>query len=249
MSDANPWQYSDSPGDDRYPDVVILDDSKGRIEFRPEEFFGWRHVWKLRLLSALLVYVFSGIIGLSFLLNIISLPWSNGYLFFLGILLLILSLLVFFLFIPWWAYPNFLVPRIISKFHKITPGKGYICQFTTRPSRYKGLRKLENADDLGVLYLEDDHLLFEGDHTTAVIPYSCTESVDLKNAGFARSGWLGYYLRIYLTQEAGQPFQYILIGDRAAKTLLGSYRTICKIRDEIKESRKTSCPKNSSPKR
>lgn len=244
MSDVNPYQYSETPGDDHYPEVVLLDDAGGRIEFRPEVFYDWKQVLRHGCLTGVLQTIISLMLGIVIAISF-ELIWSsfipsrvgNWYLpiRFLGIILLVLLLITFSL-IPWWANLNGFLPRIISKFHKITLGQGHICQFTTHPSRYKGIRRLEDADDIGVLYLEDGHLLYEGDHTTAFLPYSCIESAKLINAG-ARSMWLLYYLRIDLVHEIRQPFQYIFIGDRAAKTLLGSYRTIRRIQKEIEAKR------------
>ncbi|MCL2117463.1 MAG: hypothetical protein FWH27_03445 [Planctomycetaceae bacterium] len=231
MSDINPYRYSEEPpGDDSYPKAVILDGGNGRIEFRPEKFFGWREILKCGCFIGLMLLIIDYVLVLGFVLLVYFFVTKNWYLINLGVgVLLLLALYLF----PWWGAPNCPIPRIISKFYKIASGKGYISQFTTYPSRYKGLRRLEDADDIGVLYLNDDHLHFEGDHTMAVIPYSCIESVDLKNIGFFRGLCLVYHLQVELSQVSGQPFQHILIGDRAAKTLLGSYRTICKIRDDI----------------
>ena len=195
MSDANPYQYSETPGDDHYPEIVLLDDAGGRIEFRPEVFFSLKLILKLACFVFPIGIIAGMALGLAPFLLVASLFDKVWYLHFriLGVVFLIPSLFVIY-FMPWLQFPNCFIPRIISKFHQITPGKGYLCQFTTHPSRYRKLRALlDNSDDIGVLYLEDDHILFEGDHTTAVIPYSCIESAVLKNAGFLRSSCLAYY--------------------------------------------------------
>ena len=235
MPDTNPYQYSESPGNDRYPNAVVFCDGRGRMEFRPERYFGWLQILGFGCLAVPVGLVVGMMIGsLVFGVPRFFTDGQNwGYLLVGAVLLLLILPAIYFM--PWWGFPNALVPRIIAKFHKTPLEKNqYLCQFTTKPSRYGALRIfLESADDIGVLSLNDDHLAFEGDHTTVIIPYSCIESVRLKNSGFNRSLYLGFYLRFHLSQEVGQDFLYIQIGDRMAKTLLGSYRTTDNIRKEV----------------
>jgi hypothetical protein len=76
---------------------------------------------------------------------------------------------------------------------------GTIYQLSLNPRVYKGLRELlEDADDVGVLRIETDRIIYSGDSVNISIPYSAIRSVKKHNVGW-RAFWIsGKRIKIIL---------------------------------------------------
>jgi len=127
----------------------------------------------------LIILLFLGIIGGS----LVILPLS------LALLSILISISVFY-FTPLWGGVNFYVKLIVKRINLPETPNGFIFQFAADPRLFKGLRGfLEDADDIGILSLQEEALSFKGDCINLCIPYSRIESVQKYNVGW-RGIWI-----------------------------------------------------------
>ena len=98
-----------------------------------------------------------------------------------------------FYFLPFMAGGNWYVRRVVRRLGlpgEVTSG-GHVFQIEFRPRLCSGLRALlDDADDVGVLRLDDEALTYHGDRVTLAVPYAAVRSLRARNIGW-RSLWLG----------------------------------------------------------
>lgn len=81
-------------------------------------------------------------------------------------------------FTPLWVGANFYVKLIVKRMNLPKTSDGFVFQLATDPRLFRGVRGfLEDADDIGVLSLQEKALSFKGDCTNLHIPYSRIESI------------------------------------------------------------------------
>lgn len=149
-------------------------------------------------------------------------------------------MLLFVFYAPWFLLADFWVSWLVARFHSEPLKQNeYICQFTTNPRRYHGSKehrqraKLEDADDLGILSLEEDRMVFQGDHTFFSLSYREIQFVN-RTRRFGNSlGLGGYYIRVYSERLNENGYQYVQFADRRSKTVPAAYRLSRKIYEEI----------------
>lgn len=235
MSYENP--YEPPPLD--FETSVFVRESSGdgfRIEIRRPEIltFGWI------VLTNLLV------IPLSFLIGVFIVGAPIGAIAAVGaalhyrqplfILLAVFALILFvgvvalFYYLPTFSGPNLLSwrigKRVRERFPERIPLEQYLVQITLTPRYSRGLRAaLDDCDDIGMLYIVDDTLLFEGDCCSLILPRRCVDGLDDKGSS-AIYGLFGLDKRMAfrLRPSANHPYTSIRISERRSANLLQYYR-------------------------
>ena len=111
-------------------------------------------------------------------------PLSPTPLLFIPVIALILSLAAIWL-APSIFHVNYYIRSLVLRTQPSPPGDGYVCQISTAPRQYTGLRGfLEDADDVGWLTVTEDGLRFNGDHTEAQLSWRETTSLQLSGIGW-----------------------------------------------------------------
>lgn len=86
---------------------------------------------------------------------------------------------------------NYYIRHITKLFVQNRSPNDYIFQLATIPRKCKGIRGFfEDADDVGILQLQDNGLSFTGDHTKVLLPYYKIKEIKRYNVGW-RALWLG----------------------------------------------------------
>jgi hypothetical protein len=159
----------------------------------------------------------------------------------LGILgMLAATVLNLYLF-PLWGEVNYFIRALVFHRNLGNTQKGHVCQFSTHPRRYTGVRGfLECADDIGVLSLEVNGLRFHGDHTEVFLPYTEALHVYTKNVGY-RGLWLvGDRIRIIPNDTAS--FSEIEFHERQSYTIPASRRYTREIVAQLREKIASAAP-------
>ncbi len=156
--------------------------------------------------------------GSSYLCYPPNIPPNLLFLFISGLVAFLMS---FFLihFRPLFFGVNWYIRSIVKRLN--IAGESYshdeIFQISFDPRLLKGIRGiLENADDIGLLKLEQKKLLFKGDHVTLAIPYSEIESIEARDVGW-RGLWMGGK-RLRITGKI-QHYKCVEFGERTSWTL------------------------------
>jgi hypothetical protein len=163
-----------------------------------------------------------------------NLPPNLLFLLISGLVALLMS---FFLiqFMPFFVAGNWYIRTIVKRLNIADESYGDddIFQISFDPRLYKGIRgALEDADDIGLLKLEQEQLLFKGDHVTLAIPYSAIESIQTRNIGW-RSLWMGGK-RLRITGKI-QHYNSVEFLERTSCTLSKSKKIANRIHHRLNE--------------
>lgn len=130
---------------------------------------------------------------------------------------------------------------ITNKIRRIEPDRypGEIfCQFTAYPRRNSFFRRfMDDADDLGMLSIDDEGLSFQGDHTSFFLPKSMIEEIEYYSE-IPRSLGMSKRTRIMISPEA-EPFFVFEFGELETCTITSLLKNPKKIHEKI---RKLSAP-------
>ena len=152
-------------------------------------------------------------------------------------LLLILPCLLFISLIVFWFYPglsqaNYYICSLVSHFRSNDGRTEYVCQIATQPRTYKGIRGfLEDADDVGIVYIEDGVFKFHGDCYGISINLS-NVNVELNNIGYRSLWYAGRRIKIILQPQ--DKFESIDIVERQCWSAMQSRKLMLQIFEEIK---------------
>ena len=164
--------------------------------------------------------VFTGIITLFLIPKLLTEP----------VILLIATtgLIVFGVSVVFWPVMMQLNPYlkyIVGKFSKndSAPDFTAVCQMSLCPRVYTGIRGfLEDADDIGQLYISQNSLRFMGDHIECLLPFDSIEKIHCRNIGW-RALWM-YGCRITIDTKAFGNYESLELVERHSNTLISSYR-------------------------
>lgn len=98
----------------------------------------------------------------------------------------------------------------------------FLVQLTLHPRLCQGLRRLDDADDIGYLYIDGETLRFEGDRCRLSLPRRC-----IARPGIAmqfKFPTLRYYVSVALRDDALHDVKAVEFGSRKPTTMLGHYR-------------------------
>ncbi|HPC59410.1 MAG TPA: hypothetical protein PKX23_02030 [Verrucomicrobiota bacterium] len=127
-------------------------------------------------------------------------------------------------FLPF-GFGNLVVKRLVRR---IEPQAGravnsYVVQLAFDPRLRQGLRSvLEDADDVGCLWVKEGELVFVGDAVRMTIPAAHIREVHCQNIG-----WRGLFLygpRVHVTFSDGHEWRHVQFGERSSLVLPASRR-------------------------
>jgi hypothetical protein len=115
-------------------------------------------------------------------------------------------------------------------------GVSTVCQVSFAPRVHGGFRGfMEDADDVGRLYISNESLNFVGDHIQISLPFGLIKEVRVNNIGWRRL-WCGKRVRI-LT-DAFDHYDSIEILERCSNTLMKSHQITQEIISQISRALK-----------
>ena len=245
--DNNPYAYTDHETDiDTYSPIGEIQVDGFHLKLTPEVYFTTKSLLlPVICLIPLSMFASIGVVLFFFSLIAYSVEFLTGKNQFEEewmryLILISLPAIPMIYYAPWIFLSNFWAWRLVSRFHNEPLGQNeYICQFATNPRRYHNVihaqrAALEDADDIGVLSLLDDRVVFQGDHTFFSLAYKDIRLVERKIASFVRSSGVGgYCIRIYSDLLDEHEYKYIVLAERNAKTIPEIYRSSRKIYEEI----------------
>ena len=155
---------------------------ESQIIFREPVYFTFRfkiyeNIKGLLLLSPILllgIYDEIAFIGNLWPFNL----WPLTFSFSIALAILLIVLFITLYFSPL-IQSNYFIQE-----HFKSQAQGYVCQINFEPSRFKAIEALlEDANDLGVVQIKDDAVIFKGDSTDMVMNIGSIESIDFFNIG------------------------------------------------------------------
>jgi len=213
------------------------------IQTRPPLGFGLEEVVIANVLGLLPALALGPLLGLGLVGVGAAIVYSVRFGTMSWWMLIALSSLVvgvtLFNFTPYLGFANYYIKWLVSSQQRAETGSGHICQLTTVPRLNTGFRGfLEDADDIGVLQVQDGVITFTGDHIDVAITGSSGISVSLRNIG-ARGFWfIGRRVRIELHNHPA--FQAINIVERQSRTIRESRALGLRIFEAIDEALRSS---------
>ena len=196
------------------------------LDVRSPEYFRMKEVILINLLSIPPGFVAGVLLALG-TYGTVAVPSLGPYARPLPLVLmpfivaLALSLVLFY-FAPLLFAVNYYVRFLVRRYARTPPANGYVCQLSVKPRLSGGAKAfLEDADDIGVLNLNDNALSFTGDHVNLYLPYSSIASVNQRNIGW-RGAWIlrGSRLRVHLA--SGAQYTYFEFLERESNTVNSS---------------------------
>ncbi len=140
-----------------------------------------------------------------------------------------------FLFLPGLMFANYYVTQRVSHLRSGCGADGTVCQLTARPRGCRGARAFfEDADDLGILSIEDGVLKFCGDHSDLKVDLSSIVRIELCNIGWRGLWFASRRIRLHLLGK--QEIEAIEIAERQCWTVTDSRRLMLHIFESIRHT-------------
>jgi hypothetical protein len=198
------------------------------IQISTPSSFTAKQVIVENLMSLLPQIVFGASIGFGF----VAFPADMFFLLYygkslFGVLIPVCSLIIglsFLFYAPLALMMNFYIKSIVKKAGlSFNESNEYASQISLKPRLHGGLwGVLEDADDVGVLRIDENQVSFTGDHINLCFAFSTIESVEKRNVGY-RGFWLvGKRIRIYLKDT--NEYRQIEFLERQSTTLIEAKR-------------------------
>lgn len=193
-----------------------------QVEVRPPRAFGLKEVVIVNALSAvpslacglLFGAGVTGLVGAAWLALFCRTPlW---WMLIPLVSLALCSCLLYFA--PFLFFANYYIRSIAAKLDHATSESDCVCQIATYPRSCRGIGAfLEDADDIGVLWVGDDGIDFKGDHLYLTVPHSSVASVHLSNVGWRGLWFIGQRIRLELYES--EEFHALELCERQSSTV------------------------------
>lgn len=206
--------------------------SQHKFEVKAPDRFNMTTVIIINLLAMLplcILYPLLLIVGLNVPSGFWGVPFGVWFVLLCGMCLLYL-----------WFFPglggiNYYTRRFVSQMFEGSGETGYICQVTMQPRLYRGIRAfLEDADDIGLVTLNDGVLKFRGDHSDIAITLSTDVTAELRTIGWRGLWYSG--ARIRLTFPGREPFHEIEFLERQCWSVKASKRLAQELYAKIQQA-------------
>lgn len=158
-----------------------------------------------------------------------AVPWH----LIASLLAVLYATIVFCYFAPYSLSANYYIKWLVSAMNPESPGPGTVCQVKTIPRTHPGFfRAVDNADDIGMLFIDDSGVEFKGDHINLWIPYRNMGSIEMHPADWAL--WLVGGM-IHIKVAGLDDVNEVVFCERQSATVRGSYRLMRELLAEMTE--------------